>query len=267
MKHPIFSHTYPNGLVLLAEPMNWLQSAAFTFLVPAGCAHDPADRAGLSSFACEMALRARRSARQPPVHPRPGQPGRGAERVGLQRPYELQRRHAGRESAPALAIYADVLRRPHLPEDQLEAGRLAMLQELRAVEDEPAQKVMMELRRQHYPEPWGRSAQGEQKALEATTIDDIRPQIAIALSSQRRDPGRGGPIGLAAAEGPGRRAVGRLAAGPALAIEESPAPGRYQHLVHDSQQTQIGIAYDAVPYRRPRLFPGVRRGGRPRAAA
>ena len=44
----------------------------------------------------------------------------------------------------ALAIYADVLRRPHLPEDQLEASRLAMLQELRAVEDEPAQKVMIE---------------------------------------------------------------------------------------------------------------------------
>ena len=57
MTDPIFSHTYPNGLVLLAEPMNWLQSAAFTFLTPAGCVHDPADRAGLSSFTCEMATR------------------------------------------------------------------------------------------------------------------------------------------------------------------------------------------------------------------
>ena len=43
--------------MLVAEPMRWLQSAAFTFLVPAGCVYDPADRGGLSSFTCEMALR------------------------------------------------------------------------------------------------------------------------------------------------------------------------------------------------------------------
>ena len=30
--HPIFSHQYPNGLVLVAEPIDALQSAAFTFL-------------------------------------------------------------------------------------------------------------------------------------------------------------------------------------------------------------------------------------------
>ena len=49
-----------------------------------------------------------------------------------------------------------------------------MLQELRAVEDEPAQKVMLELRRRHYPDPWGRPAQGDLPAIEATTIDDVR---------------------------------------------------------------------------------------------
>src|SRR3989304_5595046 len=43
----------------------------------------------------------------------------------------------------ALAIFSDVVRRPHLPPDQLEAGRQVMLQELRAVEDEPSQKGMI----------------------------------------------------------------------------------------------------------------------------
>ena len=57
MKEKIFSHRYPNGLVLLAEPMPWLQSAAFTFLVPSGSVYDPPDRSGLGSFTCEMALR------------------------------------------------------------------------------------------------------------------------------------------------------------------------------------------------------------------
>ena len=43
----ILSHVYPNGLVLVAEPMSSLESAAFTFLLPAGCSYDPADRGGL----------------------------------------------------------------------------------------------------------------------------------------------------------------------------------------------------------------------------
>ena len=34
---PIVSHVYENGLVLVAEPMKSLESAAFSFLVPAGC--------------------------------------------------------------------------------------------------------------------------------------------------------------------------------------------------------------------------------------
>ena len=48
--------------------------------------------------------------------------------------------------------------------------------------------------------------------------------------------------------------MGDWHAGEPDAIEESPADGRYRHLPHDSQQTQIGIAYDSVPYRDPDYF-------------
>ena len=211
----ILSHTYPNGLVLVAEPMAWLQSAAFTFLVPAGCVYDPADRGGLSSFTCEMALRGAgpRDSRQFILD---------LDNLGVERSESVSNAHTSYSGATlaenlpqALAIYADVLRRPHLPEDQLEAGRLAMLQELRAVEDEPAQKVMIELRRRHYPEPWGRPSQGEQEALEATTIDDIRRHFQRRYRPNGTILGVAGRVRLAAAEGPGGRVARRLAAGPA----------------------------------------------------
>ncbi len=117
------------------------------------------------------------------------------------------------ENLPAaLAIYADLLRRPHLPDEQLESCRQVVLQDLRAVEDEPAEKVMIELRRSHYPHPWGRPAQGEQAALEAASLDDIRALLPAPLPAQRHDPGRGGPRRLGAAGGPGRPIAGRLAA-------------------------------------------------------
>jgi len=57
VKQTIYSHTFSNGLALLAEPMDSVESAAFTLRVPAGTAIEPADRAGLAGLTCEMSLR------------------------------------------------------------------------------------------------------------------------------------------------------------------------------------------------------------------
>lgn len=254
MKDTIFSHRYANGLVLVAEPMSWLQSAAFTFLVPTGCVHDPADRAGLSSFACEMALRGAgpRDSRQFILD---------LDNLGVERSESVSSTHTSycgatmADSLPmALSIYADVLRRPHLPCDQLEAGRLAMIQELRAVEDEPSQKVMIELRRRHYPDPWGRPAQGEQKSLEETTIADLRPHVERNYRPNGTILGVAGRIDWPRLKDQVGELLGDWPTGPSEVLQELPAPGRYQHIPYESHQTQIGIAYDSVPYRDPDYF-------------
>ena len=57
MKQPIHTHTFDNGLVLVAEPIPSLESAAFSFLVPAGCAYEAPADAGLALLTCEMTLR------------------------------------------------------------------------------------------------------------------------------------------------------------------------------------------------------------------
>ena len=155
---------------------------------------------------------------------------------------------------PALEIYADVVRRPHLKGDQLEAARLSMLQELRAVEDEPSQKVMQQLRLRHYPHPFGRPMQGDQAGLEATTLDDIR-----GCASRLYRP-NGCIIGVAGRfDWPRlKEHVGNLFADwrkcdvPELVAGKS-GPQR-EHLHNDSNQTQIAIAYDSVPYRHPDYF-------------
>ena len=207
---PILSHTFPNGLVLVAEPMHWLQSAAFTFLVPAGCVYDPPSRGGLSSFTCEMALRGAgpRDSRQFVLD---------LDNLGVERSESVSDAHASYSGATlaenlpeALAIFADVLRRPHLPDDQLEAGRQVVLQELRAVEDEPAEKVMIELRRRHYPQPWGRPSQGEQEALEAITHRRHPPYFQQHYRPNGTILGVAGRIDWEPLRGPGGPAAGRL---------------------------------------------------------
>lgn len=249
MKQTIFSHTYENGLVLLAEPMRSLESAAFSFRVPAGCVYDPADRPGLSTMACEMALRGagERDSRQFVTV---------LDNLGVERGESVSDAHTSYSGAtlaknlPAtLAIYADLLRRAILPEDQLEAGRLVALQELSAIEDEPGQKVMLELRRHHYPDPWGRSSHGTLEGLETTRADDVRRFYGRYYQPRGTILGVAGQIDWPRL----RDQVGELledwkpADLPALA--ERTAGPRLAQLEHDSNQTQIGIAYPSAAYR------------------
>jgi predicted Zn-dependent peptidase len=254
VKHPIYTHTYPNGLVLVAEPMMSLQSAAFTFLTPAGGVLDPLDRSGLSSFTCEMALRGAgpRDSRQFILD---------LDNLGVERSESVSNTHTsysgamlGENLSATLAIFADLLRRPHFPEDQLEAGRLAMLQELRAVEDEPAHKISIELRRRHYPDPWGRPTYGEQTALESTTIGDIRSHFHRCYHPNGTILGVAGRLQWDALKDRVGELFGDWVPLANVDFQETPAHCRYEHLPHDSQQTQIGIAYASVPYRDPDYF-------------
>ena len=191
------------------------------------------------------------------------------DNLGVERAEGVSNSHASYSGATvaenlpkALAIYADLLRRPHLPGDQMEASRLAMLQELRAVEDEPAQKVMIELRHRHYPEPWGRSAQGDLTAIEATAIDDIRPHFRRCYRPNGTILGVAGRVDWPRLKESVGELLGDWPAGGDDPIEETPCCRRYKHLPHDSQQTQIGVAYASVPYRASRLFSGVGLGRR-----
>ncbi len=249
-----FSHRFDNGLVLVAEEMNWLESAAFTLIVPAGCAHEPRERAGLAGFTCEMALR-----------------GAGAlnsrefvealDNLGVERGESVSDSHTSYSGATlaeslreALAIYADVLRRPQLPDELLDAGRQVLLQELQSVEDDPHHKLMVELRRRHFPEPWGRPTQGTEQGLEETSIDDIR-----SFHSKQYRP-NGTIIGVAGRfDWPALRdhVEGLFASWQADDLPpliEGKRGQRVEHVMFDSHQTQIGIAYDSVPYRDPEYF-------------
>ncbi|MFH1920522.1 MAG: pitrilysin family protein [Planctomycetota bacterium] len=254
MADPICSHVFPNGLVLIAEPMAWLESAAFALIVPSGCVRDPLDRCGLSSFACEMSLR--------------GAGDRDSRRfiqdldnLGVERSESVSDSYTGYSGATlaanlptALAIFADVVRRPHLPADQLEAGRQVMLQELRAVEDEPSQKVMIELRRRHYPSPWGRPGYGELEAIETITIDEVRRQVARHYRPNGAILAVAGRFEWPRLMDVVAELLGDWEPGEEPPIRETARTGNHEHLPYDAHQTQIGISYPSIPYRHPDYF-------------
>jgi predicted Zn-dependent peptidase len=250
----IHSHVFPNGMVLVAEPMKSLESAAFTFLLPAGCAYERDGRWGLGTLTCEMSIRGcgPRNSRQFVDD---------LDNLGVERGEGVSNAHASysgatmaRNLAPTLEIFADLLRRPHLPAEQLEPAQLVILQELRAIEDEPPQKVMLELRRHHYPDPWGRSSHGEAAAIEAMTLSDVTDYYARHYRPNGTILGVAGNIEWERLKDDVARLFGDWQPGDDGEPLAGASLSHRQHLPHESNQTQIGIAYDSPAYRDPDYF-------------
>ena len=251
----ILVHNYTNGLTLVAERIESLESAAFSILMPAGCVYDPNDRQGRAAVMSELSMRG--------AGPRDSrQFVQDLDNLGVERGDSTSAGHISfsgatmaRNLLPSLEIYADLVRRPHLPEDQLEAARSVILQELQAIEDEPSQKVMQELRKRQYPDAWGRSSHGEREHVEALTIGDIRNHHADLFQPKDMIIGVAGRIDWPRL----RDRVGELF-GDWQSTKNRPEPRNQirkpgvEHLMHESNQTQIAIGYSSVPYSNPDYF-------------
>lgn len=245
------THQLANGLVLLAEPVSTVESAAFTLLVPAGCSTDPAERLGLSSMVCDMVLR-----------------GAGArdnrqlindlEVLGVERGESVgsaQTSFSGATLADnlldALTIYADIVLRPQLPDDQLEAAKMVCLQEIRGVEDEPAQKLMDELRRRTYPDPWGRASHGNEAGIEATTAHDVQAHWQSNFRPNGAILGVAGKVDWDQLVELVESLFGHWKPVDAAAPVETPPAASSPHTNFEGNQCHIGIAFPSVPYRDP----------------
>ncbi|MCE9556658.1 MAG: insulinase family protein [Planctomycetes bacterium] len=251
---PIHSHTYENGLVLVAEPLGSRESAAFNLLVPVGAAYDPAKLGGISTLCCELTLRGsgERDSRQFVED---------LERLGTDTGESVSVSHTTYGGAmlaenllPVLGIYADLIQSPHFPEEELEAARQGVIQELRAIEDEPAHKTMLELRRNYYGDPWGRPSQGSVPGLEAAKIADVKTHYQRYFRPEGAVLGVAGKVDWDEL----RDTVGELLGSWERAALPEPAEAGSQvqqrHITHESAQTQVGIAWPCTPYSDPEYF-------------
>src|SRR5438132_8516229 len=123
-----FQHTFANGLTLLGEQMPGMQSAGMTLLLPAGSSTDPVGRLGSATVLSDLVLRGagERDSRQLTDY---------LDSLGLQRSSSVGVHHTRFSCAAlagkvmeGLAVYADIIRRPHLPEPGFAAARDLALQ-------------------------------------------------------------------------------------------------------------------------------------------
>ena len=128
------------------------------------------------------------------------------------------------------------------------------MQGLNALEDEPKQLLGHALRRCSYPAPFGNPSEGAITEVPSISIEDVRQHHQSFVVPNEAVLGVAGNITLEeliphitdAFEGWQPKDVSLPTAG---TIEPSPL-----HLQHDSAQTHIGLAWDAVTYQHERYF-------------
>lgn len=250
----IHTQTLPNGLTLIIEPMADVQSVAFSLLIPAGSNYDPPGREGAASVLVDWITRGAGSRDSIELT-------NELDNLGLQRNEGVGNSHlsftgatVAENLADALRIYADIVQRPHLPEDQFPAARAGVEQSLRAIEDEPRQKVMIELRRRCYEAPWGTPSEGTIEGVRALQATDVRKLFERCAGPKDSILGIAGKVDVPAVIGLVQELFGGWQAKPPATFITGPRGLQRDHIPHESTQTQIGIAYSSVPYRDPGYY-------------
>lgn len=256
MQQQVYQHTLSNGLTVLGEPMPWLESVAFTLMYPGGTAREPADRLGLAGMTLEMTQRGsgRWSSRQVVEQ---------LDFLGVERSSSVSTFHTSISMSAMASVLEDtfevamsMVRQPHMPEDELDEVRQSALLELASIEDDPAQKCFVELKRSRFSDPFGRSTLGSQEGIESVTHSDCiefhtryaKPTGAVLSIAGRFD----WEDFLRYVE----KQLGSWSTGTVGQLGEVEPQIASIHIPHESQQTHIALAYDSVPYQHPEYYRG-----------
>ncbi|MFI4859279.1 MAG: M16 family metallopeptidase [Phycisphaerales bacterium JB063] len=243
----IKQHSFPSGLQLLAEPMTGVQSAAFTFLTPAGNACQPHDQLGVAPLLAEVIGRGAGGLTS-------RQHSDALDDLGVHRSISNGNRHlrigavlVGDQLHDTLPLLLDQALAPNLDPKELEPARDLCLQEIDALDDEPQSKVMIDLRSRHFPEPLGRPSVGKREHLEQITLDQLRAFWQDTVRPGGSILAVAGNIDFDALV----QRVGELTvdwAGSRDEIQTTAQPTRgTHHQDDDTEQVHIALAYDALP--------------------
>lgn len=235
-----------NGMLLLGEPMEGVASVAFRFILPAGAATLPEGCCGAGGVIADWIFRGagEKDSRQL---------SDALDGLGLARSRLVGSSHitigAALEAgnlAQALELYADILLKPSLKEDQFELARKLTIDGVLSLDDDPRQKVMLKLREQFYPSPLGRSPIGEITELKALTAQVSRRIISENFNISQTIFAIAGKYDF---DTICQQMEGLFDVKQQIAIEPvklGPSAGKYTHIDNDGAQVHIGLMTGTV---------------------
>jgi predicted Zn-dependent peptidase len=235
-----------NGMVLLGEPMEAVESVAFGYMMPAGAARMPDGCCGAANVIADWIFRGAgdKDSRQL---------SDAIDSLGLARSRSVGSSHIAVGAAleagnleHALDLYADIILKPSLKDDQFKLARQLAMDDVLSLDDDPRQKVMLRLREQFYPSPLGRSTVGDIEELKALTGEKSRQIIADRFGLPQTIFSVAGKYDFDAVC---QRIQGLFESGPkenGETITLGPRWGKYTHIDNDGAQVHIGLMTETV---------------------
>jgi predicted Zn-dependent peptidase len=228
--------------------MRAVKSAAFCLLIPAGAVFDTDGQNGTANALSDWITRGagELSSRQLLS---------AFDRLGVQSHESASLYHLVitgaclAENLPAaFRLYGRVVQQPRLDLEDFDAVVSGVEQTLLAIEDEPRQKVMVDLVRRCFPAPWGRSAEGSLADLERINPEVVRDHFHHCVRPKNAILGIAGNVSLEELRPILNEVFGGWIGENDIVLQTGSRGAYRDHIVHESAQTHIGVAYPAVAY-------------------
>lgn len=247
MKETLDKHVLKNGMVILGEPMEGVESVAFEFMLPSGASLMPENCCGAANVIEDWIFRGAGAMNNRQLND-------AIDSLGVMRGQSVGSTHLSMSGAlefsnisKVLDIYAEVIKKPWLQDDQFEFAKQLAIDGVLSLEDDPRQKVMLKLRGLFYPGPLGRSTIGELDELKR-----LLPENTKKIVSEKFVPG--GIIFSVAGKYDFDsicrqmerlfESDKRIAAENEMLVEEK--PGKYIHISNEGSQVHIGLMTKTV---------------------
>lgn len=238
-----------NGLSVIIEEIGHVESAAYDLLVPGGLVCDPDTLVGSSLIYSELVGRGAGNLNSRALSEAfDGSGIRHAEWVGMDR-FGFSGSLIASKLPQALELVSLMIQSPRLPEEEIENIQSVLLQDIAALNDNPARRAMVELNRRYYPAPFNRSSLGDADGIRA-----VGRERMLELHRQVFGPEKAilSVAGKVSAEKV-MQDVQRLFGGWHGSSNTLPefgqvSPHEYVHIEVDSAQAQIVLAAPSVKF-------------------
>jgi predicted Zn-dependent peptidase len=235
-----------NGMVVLGEPMDAVESVAFGFMLPAGAAVLSEGCCGAGGVISDWIFRGAGDKDSRGL-------GDALDGLGLHRASGVGSSHISIGAAleagnlsEALELYGDVILRSRLEDEQFGPARQLAMDGVLGLGDDPRQRVMLELRERFYPNPLGRSPVGKIEELEKLTAQKTRELISEYFNLSDTIFSVAGKYDFEAVVGQLESRFGQVEKREGLCVEGGERAGKYVHIENNGAQVHIGVMTGSV---------------------
>ncbi|MEM9373338.1 MAG: pitrilysin family protein [Planctomycetota bacterium] len=229
---------------IACERIESARSVGLVWLLPAGAAHEPEDRRGISSVVSELLLRGAGSRDSKALADAFDHAGAVRSIAPTVRSMMISATTTGERLEETIALLSDVVFRPIFDVKALEPSKALALQSLASLSDDPQERAFIGARARHLPAPFNRTTYGEAAGIQAIERQDAADWWSGCALPEGSAVGVAGDVDFDALASIFDEKIGSWS-GSAAALRPQTTPHRgYAHEEEDSNQCQIVVVHD-----------------------